>query len=165
MFAKSEGMFLSKIILPIVVVLFSSSVWADCQPVPINLLQSFFSNQAEWTEVEGHTSYLIAQNKPVFLQIDFFNPQQTTARWGRRSGGTIQSLCRISDAQLSLTVRHALAGEIEFVLTRHSDNLISSQSDFPGIGQYFYRPSHQVIESEETAEGPMDESLPSPTAI
>ncbi len=132
-------------------------VQANCVSPTSQQLRQFFNGQSQWTEVNSHTSHNIAERNPVFINLNFSNPAASTVRWGSNSGGRIEALCRINGSSLQIVTRHRLAGRVQFTLTRHAGGLISSQSNFPGIGQYFYRPNSQVIRPERLSEVPREE--------
>ncbi len=135
----------------------ANAAQANCVPPTSQQLRNFFNGQSQWTEVNSHTTRNIAERNPVFINLNFSNPARSTVRWGSKSGGQIEALCQINGSSLQIITRHRLAGQVRFTLTRHAGGLISSQSNFPGIGQYFYRPDSQVIRPERISEVPRED--------
>lgn len=139
--------------------LWTSSCWSQCH-VPNSIeLQTFFNNQAHWTEVQSKDSYEIATRKVLRIEIDFNHPQKSRFFKGEKLMGGIKNFC-LNTEEKKL---HIETKQTKIQLVKNSSGSLETSLRFLGIGfTYYYRPNHEVIGRQVSSEVFQINSTPSP---
>lgn len=119
-------------------------MWACFSPTSAELAD-FFEGSENWTEVESASSFQLASNRPVRLQIDFKDSKNTQIRWGDHliKGDEI-SLCWTSRKKNKIQIRRRF---FKTTLVKVKTGLLKSW--IPIDGDLYYRKDTEVQKSEK----------------
>ena len=115
-----------------------------CQAPTKRQFQNFFDNESSWAAVkviDKSVSTQLAELTPIFVDLNFSNPEKNTARLGNRVlSGEGVPICFINSSQMRL-----ITPKGNFLVKKRSSGVIQ-------IMGYYLRPSHQVQRIEKHTE-------------